>query len=233
MMIFIKQNRITDMKRTMQQIKKDIEEQLAWDIRVNESSISIDVKDHTVLLNGTVESFLERQAVENDAWIIPGVSKVDNNLTIKQHYQKTPSDDEEIKWNIVCTFTLNSQIDETCIDVSVSNSVVMLNGSVNQFWKKLYIEEVVFQVPGVIEVINAFSVVPESKTYDKKIASDIIDALERIGDINIEKVNVEVNQGQVTLKGSVPDWHAYSEAHNAAKHSRGVIDLINKLIISH
>ena len=221
------------MKRTTQQIKRDIEELLAWDIRVNESSISIDVKDHTVLLNGTVRSFLERQAVENDAWTIPGVSKVDNNLAIKQHHQKTPLDDEEIKWNIVSTFTLNSQIDETGIDVSVNNRVVMLSGSVNQFWKKLYIEEVVFQVLGVIEVVNSLSVVPESKTYDKKIASDIIDALERIGDIDIEKVNVEVNEGQVTLKGSVPDLHAYSEAHNAAKHARGVIDLINNLIISH
>lgn len=221
------------MKRTMQQIKKEIEEQLAWDIRINESSISIDIKDHTVFLNGTVGSFLERQAAEYDAWTIPGVSKVDNNLTIKKHHQKTPLDDEEIKWNIVSTFSLNSQIDESGIDVSVNNRVVTLSGSVNQFWKKLYIEEVIFQVPGVIDVINTLSVVPECKPFDKKIASDIIDALERIGNINIEKVNVEVNNGQVTLRGSVPDWHVYSEAHNAARHARGVVDLINKLIISH
>lgn len=221
------------MKRTIDRIKKDVKEQLAWDIRINDANINIDVKDHTVVLNGNVGSYMEKQAAEIDTWTIPGVSRVDNQLTIKNHPQENHPKDEEIKWNIASTFTLNSQIDETDIDISVNNGIVMLDGSVDQFWKKLYVEEIVFQVPGVIDVINMLSVVPEGKPYDEKIAFDITTALERIGDINLETVNIEVNNGKVTLKGSVPSWHAYSAAHNAAKYTRGVVDLTNKLIISH
>lgn len=45
-------------------------------------AIHVDVKDHELLLNGTVGSFAEYRQAERIAWASPGVTKVTNNLRI-------------------------------------------------------------------------------------------------------------------------------------------------------
>ncbi len=43
----------------------------------------VDVKDGTVTLTGTVNSSFEKRAAGDDAWEVPGVRDVQNNLQIK------------------------------------------------------------------------------------------------------------------------------------------------------
>jgi hypothetical protein len=43
------------------------------------------------------------------------------------------------------------------IEVAVNNGKVTLAGSVDQFWKKLKIEEIVSNVPGVYEIVNTLT----------------------------------------------------------------------------
>ena len=93
-------------------------------------------------------------------------------------------------------------------------------------------EEIAFDVPGVRDVVNMLSVVPTGYPYDNAISADILSALQRIPNIDIQKINFIVDGVIVTIHGSVPDWHAYTAAHNAAKFTRGVTDLTNKLVIA-
>ena len=44
--------------------------------------LAIEVADHTATLNGTVHSWYERRAAEQAARTVPGVTTVDNNLTV-------------------------------------------------------------------------------------------------------------------------------------------------------
>lgn len=48
--------------------------------------------------------------------------------------------------------------------------------------------------------------------------------------IDPEKITVTVNNGIVTLSGSVPNWTAYRLAEDDALNTSGVIDVNNKLI---
>ncbi len=218
------------MKRSIEDIRKDIVSHLKWDNRLDSSNIHIDIIDSVIHLNGYVKSMIERKAAEADAHSIPGVVKIENHLEIRQERHERHSDDQ-ILWNVKSMLSLNSQIDDTKIDASVNNGAVILKGSVDEYWKKLRTEELVHIVPGVLNVINTLAVVHTASPFDESIAEDILKAFERIGTINLESITVEVEGGRVVLRGKVPDWHSYSSAHNIVKYTRGVTDLINNLII--
>jgi osmotically-inducible protein OsmY len=77
-------NNIT-LKRAVQvaDIKRKIEQALARRAKVDADAIRIDVHDgNRVALEGTVESWDERDAVQDAAWSVPGVQSVDDRLTI-------------------------------------------------------------------------------------------------------------------------------------------------------
>jgi osmotically-inducible protein OsmY len=64
-------------------IKQKIEDALARHAKIEAHAIRVTVPDeNNVLLEGEVDSWDEREAVENAAWSVAGVRSVDNHLTI-------------------------------------------------------------------------------------------------------------------------------------------------------
>lgn len=64
-------------------IKSNVETALFYDSWVDSQRVNVDVKDGTVTLTGTVNSSFEKRAAGDDAWEVPGVRDVQNNLQIK------------------------------------------------------------------------------------------------------------------------------------------------------
>jgi osmotically-inducible protein OsmY len=56
-------------------------------------------------------------------------------------------------------------------------------------------------------------------------------AIERRRNVNIEDIDIRVENGVVTLSGTVPDWDARRAAINAAEFTKGVIDVLDELTI--
>ena len=65
-----------------QNIKERIEQALRRIIEEDARSITVEVEGSKVILRGTVRSWAERQEAERSAWSAPGITSVDNRITI-------------------------------------------------------------------------------------------------------------------------------------------------------
>lgn len=213
-------------------IKKNIIDQLFWDARVDASAITVELSDGVVVLTGTTPTYLSKQAAEQDTKAVPGVNSVRNEIFVRFPAGVIIPSDNEIKGNVKNALTWDPNIDESDIMVSVEKGEVVLDGSVPAYWQKVHAEELAVNVNGVTFLHNHLAVVPSKHYVDELIARDIAAALNRTIDINVNNVDIQVDNGNVVLSGTVSDWTTFKAAENIAKYTDGVIDVVNNLLIS-
>lgn len=219
------------MAATDEKIKMDVVQQLYWDSRVDGSVINVIVKDGIVILGGEATSFLERKAAFEDAWSVPGVLSVENHIKVAAPSGVPIRDDNEIKVNVEKVLEWNPTLDASQIKVSVDASKVILEGSVDSFWKKVYAEELAAATSGVVDVTNNLAVVPSKQVVDEAIAKDVTEALQRNAAVDADSVGVKVENGLVTLTGTVQNWGAKTAAFFAALYTRGVVHVDDRLTV--
>ena len=64
------------------EVKRKIEEAFRRSAEIDANRITVEANGGEVILKGTVRSWAERQEAERAAWATPGVTKVDNQITI-------------------------------------------------------------------------------------------------------------------------------------------------------
>jgi osmotically-inducible protein OsmY len=214
-----------------EETQRKISDQLYWDSRVDSNKINVEIVDGTVRLSGTAATYFSKQAAESDAWAVPGVTKVENQIAVQIPDSMKVPDDNEVRNNIRNLFDWDPPLASEEITVSVYNGVVTLEGTVGEYWKKARAQEFSFNVGGVISVENRLTVVPTHDVLDEMIAAEIENAFERDIEVNAETIDVKVEVGDVTLSGTVPDWNAYRAAEQIVHRTAGVRNVENKLVI--
>lgn len=217
---------------TEEKIKKDVIDNLYWDTRVDASNINVEVEDGQVVLIGTVPSYTARNAATTSSWSISGVQSVDNKLTVQYPSEITIPSDAEIKGNIESSLVWDSDIDSNDIDVTVKNNEVTLEGTVDAYWKR-YRAENLADVTGVYTILNNIAVVPTEETDDKEIAQNVTDALTRNFNVDEADVEIEVEDGVVTLRGKANSWIEYNAVNEAAYFTAGVREVENLMQINY
>jgi osmotically-inducible protein OsmY len=117
--------------------KPDADADLAKKIRfalvrnpyMHQHEIGVTVNNQMVMLDGTVNSNLEKAKAEDVVSKVKGVAAVTNNLQVRKTW--TPKDDWEIKENIEDELWWSPFVDENDVSVSVSDGVATLVGRVD------------------------------------------------------------------------------------------------------
>ena len=214
-----------------EQIKIDIENNLSRDSRIAQAKIKINFSDNTVVLTGDVHSYSAREAVEMDVWSVKGVSAVENllNVVFPPGY-KSPAD-SVIKDNVKRLISWDPDIYLERIEVFVEKGKVVLEGSVDKYWKKFRAEQLARESGGVTAVVNKLVVDLTEKISDEKIGQDIMSLMGRNPALDVNKITVEIKNGNVVLYGSVPSRQGFDVAEDLARYTPGVLSVENKLSI--
>jgi osmotically-inducible protein OsmY len=215
-----------------ERIKQNVVEELTWDDRVDSSEVTVEVDGTTVRLGGSVSSFLARLAAAAAAWNVPEVASVENRIRVRYPADDAVPRDEEIRDHIRVAIGLNPGLAASNIEIGVERGEVTLGGTVDAFWKKELAEDQVSYVRGVTGIDNRLGITPTGKLNDHEIAKDVVRALERNAVVDRGEVDVEVRDGVVTLWGTVPNRLARRAAFDAAQYTRGVRDVLDRMVAS-
>jgi osmotically-inducible protein OsmY len=212
-----------------EKIKTDVVSHLTWDSRVDASKIKVEVNAGIVKLEGSVPSTSTAMAAVDAAEAVAGVTDVINAMRIETPMPASLPRDGDLKVAISNMIAANPDIDPSRIAVIVQKGRVTLDGSVDAYWKKGFLETVVSLMGGVADIESRLSVVPTKATADQATADDIVAALDRHALIDAGNITVTVKDGCVILSGTVPTAPARKAAGLVAAYTFGVIDVHNEL----
>jgi len=148
--------------RSDSEIKKAILAALHLDPRVSAFSLAVTVEDGGVILGGNVGNLKAKTAAEQDAKNIVGVWRVDDLLNVRAKEQYT---DAEMEKQLKAALAWDSALDDSEINVTVSNHIATLSGSVDSGLQKAEAQDVASRAKGVLSIRNHLKAEPQFANY--------------------------------------------------------------------
>jgi len=141
--------------------------------------------------------------------------------------------DEEIQRDVLRELKFDASVQPNEIGVAVKDGVVTLTGYVDSFLKKWAAEEAAHRVHGVMAVANDIEVrLPtNAERTDADIAAAVARALEWDAMVDIDKLDVTVSKGWVTLKGEVEWGFQRADAERVTRRITGVRGVSNLITV--
>jgi len=141
--------------------------------------------------------------------------------------------DEQIQRDVLAELIFEPGVAPTEIGVAVKDGVVTLMGWVDSYTKRWAAEEAAHRVRGVKAVANDIEVrLPLSaERTDVDIAAAAVRALEWDAMVPIDKLDVTVSKGWVTLKGEVEWQYQKQDAERVVRRLSGVRGVTNLILV--
>src|SRR5437870_10776575 len=141
--------------------------------------------------------------------------------------------DEQIQKDVLAELKWDARLQPNEIGVAVKDGVVTLMGWVDSYTKRWAAEEAAHRVRGVKAVANDIEVrLPgSSERTDADIAAAAIRALHVDAVLPVDKIDVTVSKGWVTLKGEVEWEYQKEDAERVVRRLTGVKGVVNSITV--
>ena len=220
-------------KDTNQAIKTVIMDRLQKHKLLKGNDITVSVHDTVVTIDGTVGTLHQKRQVEHEAKEVAGTYGVVDNIAVKP----IKKSDQDLYAAVVKQLQNNvfySIFD--WVNLDVSNGKVTLTGWVYEPWHKPQFQHQVERVVGVTSVENKIKVESGSPYDDDiryKAARLIYDDpfYEAYSSVPGAPIHIIVNNGDVTLEGTVSTSFQKNWAQNAIYSNTGAFNVYNELRI--
>lgn len=207
-------------KKSDTQVQMLVLNELRWDSRVRATEVGVEVNEGIVTLSGSVDSYAKKMAARQAAHRVSGVLDVADEIEVV-----IPEDgiytDADIAEAIRSALMWNVLVPAERITTTVSNGWVTLDGEVDRWAQRMDAETAISGLQGVRGVTNLIRI---ARRHVDPIAirTSIEEALERRAEREARRIGVHVDNGTVTLSGSVHDWAEEQAIVRVASHAPGV-----------
>lgn len=142
--------------------------------------------------------------------------------------------DGQLQHDVMAELQWEPRVDHANIGVAVKDGVVTLSGYVSSYASKIAAEKAARRVKGVRGLAEEIEVrfPGDAKTSDPEIASRIADIFDWNVSIPKGKISVKVEQGWVTLSGSVGYHYHREAARDLASRISGVKGVTNLIEVN-
>ncbi len=219
------------------EIKREIQASIDNNIRLEPHLITVEVNDGAVTLSGKVGSVNEKRQLESYAWTT-GVQDVQTEQVeivewAREDYLKKSvvqmRSDEDIREAVKLALLYDPRVMSFKPEVNVNDGVVTLSGVVDNLRAKRAAEADVRTISGVTNVRNNLKVRPESVPEDGKLATNVNEAFVRDAAVERFEIDVEADNGVVTLRGEVDNYYEKYRAGDLASEVKGVVEVNNNI----
>ena len=141
------------------------------------------------------------------------------------------SKDDHLSALIERAFQKDEIISLQSVDVTVTNGLVTLNGTVQVRWYRLLAQEIASSFEGCRQVVNKLTVDPEAPLTDTEVAKNVKCSLNASADVMADGVSVTVIHGIAHLSGGVRSQWERLAAEDITRSIQGIRDVENLLVV--
>lgn len=208
------------------QLRQSVLNELHWDTHFDATNVSVTTNSGAVTLSGHVKSFSELFGVREAVRRIHGVMAIADEMQV-QLPSDCVQDDTEVAKSIAQMLQINVISNRHSIKPLVRKGVVTLTGEVEWHSERSQIESLVTHIQGVKKINN--QIILKKKLTPDDVKQQINDALERNAKLEASRVNITVNNDEVTLTGTVKAFYERNLVEAAAWNAPGVHKVVDKI----
>ncbi len=215
--------------KTDAQLKRDAEAELAWDPEVNAEAIGIAVHEGIVTASGHLDTYPEKWAVERALNRVAGVKALALELDVRLSPDHR-RDDTEIARAAEQALRWHSSLPQDRIRLTVDKGWVTLRGEVDWAFQRRHAEKAVSKLTGVTGVSDEITL--KQRPAPDGVEQRIREALTRQARREAKHIDITIDGGVVTLRGTVHSQFERAAAQGAAWAAPGVRRVIDELRVA-
>lgn len=192
-------------------VQRAVMAELEYTPHLDEARIGVAVSDGVVVLGGEVDTLSERYVAVKAAQRVTGVvSVVDEILVVGEPGVRFS--DVEIAKRIVSVLGWLNEQPYDAVRAEVTDGEVILSGTVEYDYQRRAAEKLVGTLAHVRSVENRITL--QARPYPADLEEQLLEALRRQGSLDVSKLSVHVERGDVRLGGIVS---TVEQKHDAAQ----------------